>query len=60
MLMRQPPQPKLNRTRLPPHASNPKRVWLVNTGWIGGPYRIGARMRLSHTRAIVRAKALTS
>ena len=31
------------------------RVWLVNTGWTGGPYGIGARIRLRHTRAIVRA-----
>ena len=31
------------------------RVWLVNTGWTGGPYGTGQRMRLSHTRAMVRA-----
>jgi phosphoenolpyruvate carboxykinase (ATP) len=31
------------------------RVWLVNTGWTGGPYGIGSRMRLRHTRAMVRA-----
>ena len=31
------------------------RVWLVNTGWSGGPYGVGRRMRLSHTRAMVRA-----
>ncbi|HKI56421.1 MAG TPA: phosphoenolpyruvate carboxykinase (ATP) [Trueperaceae bacterium] len=31
------------------------RVWLVNTGWTGGPYGSGRRMRLSHTRALVRA-----
>lgn len=30
-------------------------VWLVNTGWTGGPYGIGTRMQLSHTRAMVRA-----
>ena len=34
------------------------RVWLVNTGWTGGPYGVGSRMRLAHTRAMVRA-ALT-
>ncbi|MFW6199433.1 MAG: phosphoenolpyruvate carboxykinase (ATP), partial [Gemmatimonadota bacterium] len=34
------------------------RVWLVNTGWTGGPYGVGRRMRLAHTRAMVRA-ALT-
>ena len=30
-------------------------VWLVNTGWSGGAYGVGARMKLSHTRAMVRA-----
>jgi phosphoenolpyruvate carboxykinase (ATP) len=31
------------------------RVWLVNTGWSGGAYGVGKRMKLSHTRAMVRA-----
>jgi phosphoenolpyruvate carboxykinase (ATP) len=31
------------------------RVWLVNTGWTGGPYGVGSRMKLSYTRAMVRA-----
>jgi phosphoenolpyruvate carboxykinase (ATP) len=31
------------------------RVWLVNTGWTGGPYGTGSRMRLRYTRAMVRA-----
>ena len=31
------------------------RVWLVNTGWTGGPYGVGHRMKLAHTRAMVRA-----
>jgi phosphoenolpyruvate carboxykinase (ATP) len=31
------------------------RVWLVNTGWTGGPYGVGSRMSLAHTRAMVRA-----
>jgi phosphoenolpyruvate carboxykinase (ATP) len=31
------------------------RVWLVNTGWTGGPYGEGTRMKLAHTRAMVRA-----
>lgn len=30
-------------------------VWLVNTGWTGGAYGEGDRMRLDHTRAIVNA-----
>jgi phosphoenolpyruvate carboxykinase (ATP) len=29
--------------------------WLVNTGWSGGPYGIGQRMKISHTRAMIRA-----
>ena len=31
------------------------RVWLVNTGWSGGGYGVGSRMKLSYTRAMVRA-----
>ena len=29
--------------------------WLVNTGWSGGAYGVGERMKISHTRAMVRA-----
>jgi phosphoenolpyruvate carboxykinase (ATP) len=29
--------------------------WLVNTGWTGGPYGIGSRMRIDVTRALLRA-----
>jgi phosphoenolpyruvate carboxykinase (ATP) len=34
------------------HGSN---VWLINTGWTGGAYGKGRRMKLSHTRAMVNA-----
>jgi phosphoenolpyruvate carboxykinase (ATP) len=31
------------------------QCWLVNTGWTGGPFGVGHRMKLSYTRAMVRA-----
>ena len=31
------------------------RVWLVNTGWTGGAYGIGQRIKLAYTRAIIDA-----
>ncbi|RNC87790.1 MAG: phosphoenolpyruvate carboxykinase (ATP) [Winogradskyella sp.] len=30
-------------------------VWLINTGWSGGPYGIGKRMKLKYTRAMITA-----
>ncbi|NDJ78729.1 MAG: phosphoenolpyruvate carboxykinase (ATP) [Chloroflexi bacterium] len=31
------------------------KLWMVNTGWTGGPYGEGSRMKLTYTRAMVRA-----
>lgn len=31
------------------------RVYLLNTGWTGGPYGVGHRMKLAYTRAMVTA-----
>ncbi|MBS1653696.1 MAG: phosphoenolpyruvate carboxykinase (ATP) [Bacteroidetes bacterium] len=30
-------------------------VWMVNTGWTGGPHGIGSRMKLKYTRAMITA-----
>ena len=30
-------------------------VWMINTGWTGGPYGIGNRMKLKYTRAMITA-----
>ena len=43
---------KLLGERLRQHDS---RIWLVNTGWTGGPYGVGSRMKLEYTRTMVRA-----
>jgi phosphoenolpyruvate carboxykinase (ATP) len=31
------------------------KVWLVNTGWSGGSYGTGSRIKLSYTRALITA-----
>ncbi len=36
-------------------ARHETRVWLVNTGWTGGPYGTGMRIKIVHTRAMIRA-----
>ena len=50
--VRRPPTPrcwarKCGRTRL--------ACWLVNTGWAGGPFGVGERMKLRYTRAMLNA-----
>jgi phosphoenolpyruvate carboxykinase (ATP) len=36
-------------------ARHKARAWLVNTGWSGGPYGVGSRMKLRYTRAMLEA-----
>ena len=43
---------ELLKERIARHGSD---CWLVNTGWSGGPYGEGQRMKISYTRAMVRA-----
>jgi phosphoenolpyruvate carboxykinase (ATP) len=38
--------------RLARHQPN---VWFINTGWIGGPYGVGERIKIAYSRAMVRA-----
>jgi phosphoenolpyruvate carboxykinase (ATP) len=30
-------------------------IWLINTGWSGGPYGVGSRIKIPYTRAMVNA-----
>jgi phosphoenolpyruvate carboxykinase (ATP) len=43
---------KLLGDKLAKHNTN---VFLINTGWSGGPYGVGKRMKISYTRAMVTA-----
>jgi phosphoenolpyruvate carboxykinase (ATP) len=36
-------------------AQHKAECWLVNTGWTGGPYGVGSRMQIGHTRALLNA-----
>jgi len=36
-------------------AQHQARVWLINTGWTGGPYGVGTRMKIAYTRAMINA-----
>jgi phosphoenolpyruvate carboxykinase (ATP) len=36
-------------------ALNDVKVWMINTGWTGGPYGVGTRIKLSLTRAMIHA-----
>ena len=35
--------------------SHKVNVWMINTGWTGGPYGSGSRIKLDHTRAMITA-----
>jgi phosphoenolpyruvate carboxykinase (ATP) len=36
-------------------ARHTSESWLINTGWSGGPYGTGSRMKIAYTRAMIRA-----
>ncbi|MCC7509860.1 MAG: phosphoenolpyruvate carboxykinase [Planctomycetes bacterium] len=43
---------KLLAEKLTKHGAN---CWLLNTGWAGGAYGVGSRMKIKHTRAMLNA-----
>ncbi|KAB0667264.1 phosphoenolpyruvate carboxykinase [Oryzomonas japonica] len=43
---------ELLREKIARHAVS---CWLVNTGWSGGPYGVGSRMKIAYSRALVNA-----
>jgi phosphoenolpyruvate carboxykinase (ATP) len=36
-------------------AAHGSQAWLINTGWTGGPYGVGHRISIQHTRALLNA-----
>ncbi len=36
-------------------AKHKSKCWLINTGWSGGPYGVGSRIKISYTRAMLSA-----
>jgi phosphoenolpyruvate carboxykinase (ATP) len=36
-------------------ARHQPRVWLINTGWTGGPYGVGSRIKIAYSRAMINA-----
>jgi phosphoenolpyruvate carboxykinase (ATP) len=43
---------KMLGTKIDEHDTH---IWLVNTGWTGGPFGVGSRIKLKYTRAMIRA-----